>query len=85
MAEQNTRIYMEDNIYILEFMKTVTETVTIEIFFYDLSAIIVTLVTKDEFESKLLSKPTEEPILNHWVNTTFNQLMIQFEPSCMCI
>ena len=37
-------------------------------------------VSEDEFESKVLSKPTEAPKFNHWVHTTLNQLVNQFEP-----
>ena len=33
----------------------------------------------------ILTTPTEEPKLNHWVNTTLNQLVIQFKPSNRCI
>ena len=51
----------------------------------DLSATNGIFVTKREFESNLLTTATEEPKLNHWVNTTLNQLVIQFEPSSRCI
>ena len=50
-----------------------------------LSATNGTFVTKGEIESNFLTTPTEEPKLNHWVNTTLNQLVIQFEPSSRCI
>ena len=50
-----------------------------------LSATNGTFVTKGEIESNFLTTPTEEPKLNHWVNTTLNQLVIQFEPSNRCI
>ena len=51
----------------------------------DLSATNGTFFTKGEIESNFGTKPTEEPTLNHWVNTTLNQLMIQFEPFRRCI
>ena len=44
-----------------------------------LSASNGTFVTKGEIESNFLTTPTEEPKLNHWVNTTLNQLVIQFK------
>ena len=50
-----------------------------------LSATNGTFVTKGEIESNFLTTPTDEPKLNHWVNTTLNQLVIQFEPSNKCI
>ena len=42
-----------------------------------------TLATKGEIESNFLTALTEEPKLNHWVNTILNQIVIQFEPSCL--
>ena len=42
----------------------------------DLSAINGTFVTKDEIENNFLNTPTEEPNLNHWVNTILNQLVV---------
>ena len=51
----------------------------------ELSATNGTFVTKGEIESNFLTTPTEEPKLNHWVNTTLNQLVIQFELSNRCI
>ena len=47
----------------------------------DLSATNGTFVIKDEIESNFVTTPIEGPKLNHWVNTTLNQLVIQFEPS----
>ena len=47
----------------------------------NLSATNGTFVKKGEIESNFLTTPTEEPKLNQWVNTTLNQLVIQFEPS----
>ena len=44
-----------------------------------------TFVTKCEFESNFLTTPTDEPKFNHWVKTTLNQLMLQFEPFSRCI
>ena len=41
--------------------------------------------TKGEIESNLLTTHTDAPKLYHWVNTIFNQLVIQFEPSNRCI
>ena len=46
----------------------------------NLSAINRTFVTKGEIESNFLTTLTDKPSLNHWVNTIFNQLAIQFEP-----
>ena len=46
----------------------------------NLSAINGTFVTKGEIESNFLTTLTKEPKLNHWINTTLNQLVIQFEP-----
>ena len=40
-----------------------------------------TFVAKSDIESNFSTTPTEEPKLNHWVNTTLNQLVIQFELS----
>ena len=40
-----------------------------------------TFVTTGEFETNFLGTPTEEPKLNHQVNTTLYQIVIQFEPS----
>ena len=34
-------------------------------------------VGKDEFESKVLTEPTEEPKFINWVNTKLNQLVIK--------
>ena len=51
----------------------------------NLSATNGTFVTKGEIESNFLTTLTDEPKLNHWVNTIFNQLVIQFEPSSRCI
>ena len=50
-----------------------------------LSATNGTFVTKGAFESNCSSTPTEEPKLNHLVNTILNQLVIQFVPSSRCI
>ena len=47
----------------------------------DLSARNETFVTKGEIENKFLTTPTEEPKLNHWVDTTLNQEVIKFKPS----
>ena len=44
-----------------------------------------TFVTKGEIESNFLPTLTDEPKLNHWVNTMFNQLVIQSESSSRCI
>ena len=51
----------------------------------NISATIETFVTKGEIESNFLSTLTNKAKLNHWVNTIFNQLVIQFEPSSRCI
>ena len=71
MAEQNTHIYMTictnwifDNcdlkqICIQRLLKSI-----------DLEATNVTFFTKYECLSYFLSKPTKNPQLNHWVNTT---------------
>ena len=40
-----------------------------------------TFVTKGEFESCIWGSPTEESKLNHWVNSTLNQLVTKIEPS----
>ena len=50
----------------------------------DLSVTNWTFVTKYEFESNFVTTPTEEPKMNHWVNTKLNQLVIQFEPFLRC-
>ena len=50
----------------------------------DLIATNRTLVIQSEFKSYFLTTPTEEPKLKHWVNTTLNQLVIQFEPVTKC-
>ena len=42
----------------------------------DLSVTNGTIVTKGEIESMFLTTATEEPKLNHWVNTPLNQLVI---------
>ena len=42
----------------------------------NLSATNGTCITKGEIESNLLTIPTEEAKLNHWVNTTLHQLVI---------
>ena len=39
-----------------------------------------TFVTKGEFENHFLATPTVETKFYHWVNTTWNQLLIYFEP-----
>ena len=51
----------------------------------NLSATNGTFVTKGEIESNFLTTLTDEPKLNHWVNTIFNKLVIQVEPSSRCI
>ena len=51
----------------------------------DLSATHGTFVTNGEIEIKFYTTHTEEPKLNHWVNTALNQLVMQFEPSNRCI
>ena len=40
-----------------------------------------TFVTKSEIERNLTTTLPEKPKLNHWVNTTLNHIVIQFEPS----
>ena len=50
----------------------------------NLSATNGTFVTKGEIESNFLTTPTEEPKFNNWVNTTLNQLVLQFKPSSRC-
>ena len=47
----------------------------------DLNAKNGTFATKFEFESNFLTTPTEQPKLNNWVNTQWNQLVNQFKPS----
>ena len=42
-------------------------------------------ITKGEIESNFLTTPSEDLKLNHSVNTTLNQLAIQFERSSRCI
>ena len=44
-----------------------------------------TFITKVEYKSNFLTTPSEEPKLNHWVNITLNQPLIQFELSNRCI
>ena len=72
--------------YKLEFVKTgmgaslYTKVVKV----IDLSATNWTFVTKYEFESNFITTPTEEPKLNHWVYTQWNQLVVQFKPSNRC-
>ena len=51
----------------------------------NLSATNGTFATQDEIESNYWTAPTEEPKLSYWVNTTFTQLVIQFEPPNRCI
>ena len=51
----------------------------------DLSATNGTFIPKGEIERNFCTAPTKEPTLNHWVNTTLNQLVIQFEPFRSCI
>ena len=86
MAEQNMHIY-KDGMYTFELfncdLKQVLINMQLEI--NDLSATNKTFITKVEFESIFLGKPTEEPKLNHRFNTTLNQLVIQCEPSGRCI
>ena len=59
--------------------------IEIELKSTDLSATNGTFVTKGEIVSKFLTTLSDEPKLNHWVCTIFNQLVIQFEPLSGCI
>ena len=85
--QNKANIYIRQNVQIEIFEKIDLKQVFIrkQLESMGLSATNGTFVKKGEIESNFLTTPTEEPKLNHWVNTTLNQLVIQFEPSNMCI
>lgn len=85
-GQQNLDPYKLDHTYLLNFFEVYFEASfeQKQLESIDLSATTWNFVTKVEFESNFCSLLTEEPKLNHWVNDTLEQPVIQFGYSRRC-